>query len=149
LITESGVKKAYDCPLDSGLHRYGVGQNARFIPGFSMPDQGVLILKNEGILVAVQPYHFPYAPHESFGDFLLVADSITYTNAQWRITSTQTSISGPIPPKNLPKNPPKALFGGENGKNYVQFSHSLYPYLHMLLPHLADQWQPEAPYLLP
>ena len=149
LITESGTKKTIPCPLDSGTIRYGNGQNAQMLPAFSLPDEGVLILKNEGIPIAVQPYGFPYAPHQSFGDFLLLADSISYTTAQWRVAPTATSISGPIPSKNLPKNPPNGLFGDENGTNYVQFSHSLYSYLHLLSPKLQVQWTSDAPFLLP
>ena len=149
LVTESGVIKTYSCPLDSGTQGYGSGQNTVLIPGFSLPDEGVLILANEGIPIAVQPYDYPYAPHESFGDFWLIADSISYTNAQWRVAPTQASVSGPIPTINPPKNPPNGLFGDDNGTNYVQFSHSLYSYLHLLSPHLQANWTPEAPFLLP
>ena len=149
LITKSGAKKTNHCPIDSGTIRYGNTQNARLIPGFSLPDEGVLVLKNEGIPVAVQPYDFPYAPHQSFGDFLLLADSMSYTNTQWRVVPTATPVTGPIPSKNLPKNPPNGLFGDENGINYVQFSHSLYSYLHLLSPQLQEQWTADAPFLLP
>ena len=149
LITESGTKKTIACPLDSGTIRYGYGQNTQNLTGFSLPDEGVLILKNEGISVAVQPYNFPYAPHQSFGDFLLLADSISYTTTQWRVVPTATPINGPIPSKNLPKNPPNGLFGDQNGTNFVQFSHSLYSYLHLLSPQLQAQWTSDAPFLLP
>ena len=149
LISKSGAKKTNHCPIDSGTIRYGNTQNARLIPGFSLPDEGVLVLKNEGIPVAVQPYDFPYAPHQSFGDFLLLADSMSYTNTQWRVVPTATPVTGPIPSKNLPKNPPNGLFGDENGINYVQFSHSLYSYLHLLSPQLQAQWTSDAPFLLP
>ena len=149
LITESGTKKTIACPLDSGTNRYGYGQNTQNLTGFSLPDEGVLILKYEGISVAVQPYNFPYAPHQSFGDFLLLADSISYTTTQWRVFPTATPINGPIPSKNLPKNPPNGLFGDENGTNFVQFFHSLYSYLHLLSPQLQAQWTSDAPFLLP
>ncbi len=148
-ITQGGAKKTIPCPLDSGTISYGNGQNVRLIPGFTLPDEGILILKNEGVSVAVQPYNFPYAPHQSFGDFLLRADSISYTNTQWHVVPTTTSISGPVPFKKLDKNPPNGLFGDENGTNYVQFSHSLYSYLHLLAPRLQVQWNSDAPYLLP
>jgi len=149
LITESGTKKTIAYPLDSGTNRYGYCQNTQNLTGFSLPDEGVLILKNEGISVAVQPYNFPYAPHQSFGDFLLLADSISYTTTQWRVFPTATPINGPIPSKNLPKNPPNGLFGDENGTNFVQFFHSLYSYLHLLSPQLQAQWTSDAPFLLP
>ena len=149
LITRSGIKKTIPCPLDSGTIRYGNGQSVRVLPGFSLPNEGVLVLRNEGIPVAVQPYDFPYAPHQSFGDFILRADSMSYTNTQWRVVPTTDHISGPIPTKKLPKNPPNGLFWDENGTNYVQFSHSLYSYLHLLSPQLQAQWTTDAPFLLP
>ena len=141
ILEKDGDTKDYSLDIDSGLSRFSA---------LKLPEEAVLIIEKNGIILTLQPYRYNFEPHQEMGDFLLTADSLT---GQWRQFHPEP-LSNYTPqwktPGSLPYQRPIAFFADPQGHTYSHFPLSLWPYMSLESSAELQPWfNPLRPFLLP
>ncbi|MAZ97236.1 MAG: hypothetical protein CMP53_06925 [Flavobacteriales bacterium] len=142
VLEPSGKTTRYTYDLDSG--------HTRLVNDLRLPEEAVLTIQKDGIILCVQPYKDIFAPHQKLGDFLLVAQSLTGLANQFNVETISSYTPNQVLEANLPNQETIAFFVDSTGQVYSKFSYSVWPYLDLLEPSiLSNVFDPERPFLLP
>ena len=142
VLEPSGKTTLFTYDLDSG--------HTRLAKDLRLPEEAVLTIQKDGIILCLQPYKEIFAPHQKLGDFLLVAESLNGLANQFYVESISTYNPNPVLEANLPNQETIAFFVDSTGQIYSEFSYSVWPYLDLLEPSiLSHVFDPERPFLLP
>ena len=124
--------------------------HTRLVKDLRLPEEAVLTIQKDGIILCLQPYKEIFAPHQKLGDFLLVAESLNGLANQFYVESIATYTPNQVLETNLPNQETIAFFVDSTGQVYSEFSYSVWPYLDLLEPSiLSHVFDPERPFLLP
>ena len=142
VLEPSGKTTLFTYDLDSG--------HTRLVKDLRLPEEAVLTIQKDGIILCLQPYKEIFAPHQKLGDFLLVAESLNGLANQFYVESIATYIPNQVLEASLPNQETIAFFVDSTGQVYSEFSYSVWPYLDLLEPSiLSHVFDPERPFLLP
>ena len=141
VLEKDGDTKDYSLDIDSGLSRFSA---------LKLPEEGVLIIEKDGIILTLQPYRYNFESHQELGDFLLTADSLTGLSNQFHPAPLSTYTPQWKTPGILPYHGPIAFFTDTQGHCFAHFSHSLWPYMSLKSSaELQSYYDPLRPFLLP
>ena len=141
MLEKDGDTKGYSLDIDSGLSRFSA---------LKLPEEAVLIIEKDGIILTLQPYRYNFEPHQEMGDFLLTADSLNGLSNQFQPAPLSTYIPQWKTSGSLPYQGPIAFFTDTQGHTYSHFSHSLWPYMSLESSAELQPWfDPLRPFLLP
>ena len=82
VLEPSGKTTLFTYDLDSG--------HTRLVKDLRLPEEAVLTIQKDGIILCLQPYKEIFAPHQKLGDFLLVAESLNGLANQFYVESIAT-----------------------------------------------------------
>ena len=141
VLEKDGDTKDYSLDIDSGLSRFSA---------LKLPEEAVLIIEKDGIILALQPYKHNFEPHEEMGDFLLTSDSLTGLSNQFHPAPLSIYTPQWKTPGSLPYQGPIAFFTDTQGHCFAHFPHSLWPYMSLKSSaELDSYYDPLRPFLLP
>ncbi|MGB1620465.1 MAG: hypothetical protein ACPG9M_05050 [Schleiferiaceae bacterium] len=141
VLEKDGDTKAYSLDIDSGLSRFSA---------LKLPEEAVLIIEKDGIVLTLQPYKHNFESHQELGDFLLTADSLTGLSNQFQPAPLSTYTPQWKTPGSLPYQGPIAFFTDTQGHCFAHFSHSLWPYMSLKSSaELQSYYDPLRSFLLP
>ena len=141
ILEKDGDTKFYTLNIDSGYTRFS---------GLKLPDEAVLIIEKDGIILTLQPYRYNFAPHQELGDFLLTADSLIGLSSQYHPAPLSSYAPQWKPTGTLPSQHAKLFYCDLQGQSFAHFPNSLWPYLDLLKPYeIGTAYDPLRPFLLP
>ena len=141
VLEKDGDTKGYSLDIDSGLSRFSA---------LKLPEEAVLIIEKDGIILTLQPYKNNFEPHQEMGDFLLSADSLTGLWSQFHSTPLSTYTPQWKTSGSLPYQGPIAFFTDTQGHSLAHFPHSLWPYMSLeSSAEIQPYFDPLRPFLLP
>jgi hypothetical protein len=141
VLEKDGDIKDYSLDIDSGLSRFSA---------LKLPEEAVLIIEKDGIILTLQPYKHNFESHQELGDFLLTTDSLTGLSNQFHPARLSNYTPQWKTPRSLPYQRPIAFFTDTQGHCFAHFPHSLWPYMSLKSSaELQSYYDPLRPFLLP
>ena len=141
VLEKDGDTKDYSLDIDSGLSRFSA---------LKLPEEAVLIIEKDGIILTLQPYRFNFEPHQEMGDFLLTSDSLTGLWSQFHPEPLSTYTPRWLNVGSLPSQQSTHFYADHQGNSFACFPHSLWPYMSLeSSAALQSYYDPLRPYLLP
>ena len=141
VLEKDGDTKGYSLDIDSGLSRFSA---------LKLPEEGVLIIEKDGIILTLQPYRFNFEPHQEMGDFLLTSDSLTGLWSQFHPGPLSTYTPKWLNVGSLPSQQSTHFYADHQGNSFACFPHSLWSYMSLeSSAALQSYYDPLRPYLLP
>ena len=141
VLEKDGDTKDYSLDIDSGLSRFSA---------LKLPEEAVLIIEKDGIILTLQPYKHNFESHQELGDFLLTADSLNGLSNQFHPEPLSTYTPQWKTSGSLPYQRPIAFYTDTQGHCFAHFPHSLWPYMTIeSVAELQSFYDPLRPFLLP
>lgn len=141
VLEKDGDTKGYSLDIDSGFYRFS---------DLKLPEEAVLIIEKDGIILTLQPYRFNFEPHQEMGDFLLTSDSLTGLWSQFHPGPLSTYNPKWLNVGSLPSQRSTHFYADHQGNSFACFPHSLWSYMSLeSSAALQSFYDPLRPYLLP
>ena len=141
VLEKDGDTKGYSLDIDSGLSRFSA---------LKLPEEAVLIIEKDGIVLTLQPYKHNFDSHQEMGDFLLTSDSLTGLWSQFHPGPLSTYTPQWKTSGSLPSQQSTHFYADHQGNSFACFPHSLWPYMSLeSVTELQSYYDPLRPFLLP
>lgn len=141
VLEKDGDTKGYSLDIDSGLSRFSA---------LKLPEEAVLIIEKDGIILTLQPYRYNFDSHQEMGDFLLTSDSLTGLWSQFHSGPLSTYNPKWLNVGSLPSQRSTHFYADHQGNSFACFPHSLWSYMSLeSSAALQSFYDPLRPYLLP